>query len=74
MPRYFFHLANATERIVDLQGVELTDTGRVMLEALHVVADLLERKEERWGGWLVQVEDDAATVVARIELDDFVQK
>jgi hypothetical protein len=73
MPRYFFHLANATERIVDLQGVELIDTGRVMLEALHVVADLLERKEEWWGGWLLQVEDDAGTVVARIELDDFVQ-
>ena len=74
MPRYFFHLANATERIVDLQGVELSDTGRVMLEALHVVADLLERKEEWWRGWLLQVEDDAGTVVARIELDDFVQK
>lgn len=71
MPRYYFHIADKSERILDPDGLELACDKTAILEATHAVKELLDedRAQTSWSGWSLQVVTDGDRVVGSIELD-----
>jgi hypothetical protein len=53
LPRYFFHLVDTRERILDPDGVELADDAAALLEATLAVRELLDEGSDQttWQGW-----------------------
>jgi hypothetical protein len=72
LPRYFFHLVDTSERILDPDGVELPDDTAALLEATQAVRELLDedRDQTTWRRWRFQVVDQAGRVVATLDLDN----
>jgi hypothetical protein len=71
LPRYFFHLVDTSERILDPEGVELADDAAALLEATQAVRELLDEDPDQttWHGWSFQVVDQADRVVVSLDLD-----
>jgi hypothetical protein len=72
LPRYFFHLVDSSERILDPDGVELADDAAAVLEATQAVRELLDEDPDQttWHGWRFEVVDQAARVVVTLDLDN----
>jgi hypothetical protein len=72
MPRYFFHLADSSERILDPDGLELASDTTAILEATQAVRELLDEDQAQatWNGWSLQVVDEGGRVVVSIDLDE----
>jgi hypothetical protein len=70
MPRYYFHLADTSERILDPDGVELACDKTAILEATEAVKEVLDEDHGRasWSGWCLQVVAEGDRVVGSIEL------
>jgi hypothetical protein len=71
LPRYFFHLASSSERILDPDGVELADDAAALLEATPAVRELLhEDPDQTWHGWSFQIVDQEGRLVVTLDLDN----
>jgi hypothetical protein len=72
LPRYFFHLVDNSERILDPDGVELADDAAAVLEATQAVRELLDEDPDQttWNGWRFEVVNQAARVVATLDLEN----
>jgi hypothetical protein len=72
LPRYFFHLSDSSERILDPDGLELADDAAALLEATQAVRELLDEDPDdtTWRGWSFQVVDQAGHVVVTLDLDN----
>ena len=70
LPRYFFHLVDTSERILDPDGVELADDAAALVEATQAVRELLDEDPDQttWHGWSFQVVDQAGLVVVPLDL------
>ena len=73
MPRFFFHLAGKSERILDPDGLELANDAAAILEASQAVRELLgeDYAQATWDGWALQIVDAGGRVIASIDLDGF---
>jgi hypothetical protein len=72
LPRYFFHLVDPSERILDPDGVELADDAAALVEATQTVRELLDEDpvQTTLHGWSFQVVDEAGRVVVTLDLDN----
>jgi hypothetical protein len=72
LPRYFFHLLDSSERILDREGVELADDAAASVEATQALRELLDEDPDQttWQGWSFQVVDQAGRVVVTLDLDN----
>ena len=72
MPRYFFHLCEKLERILDWEGLELVDDETAVREASQAVRELLGEDEmpANWKGWSFHVVDETGRLVVAINLDE----
>src|SRR5262245_60777950 len=64
MPRFFFHIAGAEERIPDDAGVDLPDPIAAHERALTLISQVMKHFDvengmtpEEWSGWIVHVAD-----------------
>ncbi|MBA1158947.1 DUF6894 family protein [Microvirga mediterraneensis] len=69
--KYYFDLANHTERIIDVDGVEADSVTDARLQAAMAVAEI-QREEpdglDQWAGWRLEVLDAAGLLVLVIDL------
>ena len=71
MPRYFFHLADTSERILDPDGVEVDCEATAILAATQAVRELLDegKGQASWNGWSLQVADEDGRILVSFDLD-----
>ena len=71
MARYYFHLADQHEIILDKDGVEAADRDEVYTEAARAIEELRRKnpaEAARWQGWRLDVTDAGGVVVFSISL------
>ncbi|MBF7013802.1 hypothetical protein QUC32_03010 [Novosphingobium resinovorum] len=73
MPRFYFHLRDHTDSVIDPEGQELPDLQAAERVALEAARDTLS--QEMKGGFLdlryrIEVEDEAGTVIYSLQLKD----
>ena len=72
MPRYFFHLCDKLQRILDWDGLELADDETAVREASQAVRELRGENEmpADMKEWSFQVVDETGRLVISINLDE----
>jgi len=69
--KYYFDLANHTERIVDEDGIEACSVADLRIQTAMAVAEI-QREEpdglDQWAGWRLEVLDAAGQLVLVIDL------
>ena len=71
--RYFFHLHNANDVILDKKGVEvqrLDQVGATLVQALKEMEREQQLNISELAGWEVRVTDPAGNVVMTVDLGD----
>ena len=73
MPRFYFHLRDHTDSVIDPEGQELPDLQAAERVALEAARDTLS--QEMKAGFLdlryrIEVEDEAGTVIYSLPLKD----
>jgi hypothetical protein len=68
--KYFFHLKNHTEQILDDGGIEARSPEQAYAQATQAIQELLAEEEQasEWSGWRLEVTDRAGAVVFSIDL------
>jgi hypothetical protein len=71
MPRYFFHSADTSDRILDGDGLELPDDGAAILQATQAVREFMDEDQGQanWNGWCLHVVAEGGRVVVSMDLD-----
>jgi hypothetical protein len=71
MPRYFFHSADTSDRILDRDGLELPDDGVAILQATQAVREFMDEDQGQanWNGWSLHVVEEGGRVVVSMDLD-----
>jgi hypothetical protein len=67
------NLASATDRIPDLEGVEVANSEEACVEAKQALVQLLRQRfigPEDASGWRLDASDDAGAIAFSIELTD----
>ena len=76
MARYFLHLRDHSEEILDPEGVELADLGSARQAALAAARDVIASDIRRSGvidlRFRIDVEDEAAEIVHRLSFAEAV--
>ena len=70
--RYFFHLVDAHDRVLDEDGVEVADTDHLRAHAQKAVEELRSEDPSAardWRGWRLEVTDTSGAVLVTINLD-----
>ena len=70
--RYFFHLVDAHDSILDEDGVEVADFDELRAEAVKALAELRAHDPSAardWKGWRLEVTDTSGAVLLTINLD-----
>jgi hypothetical protein len=73
MPRYFFHLRDHTDEVLDPEGVELADLEAAKETALRAARDTMSHDMQAGKldlRYRIDVEDDAGHVVHSIQFSD----
>ncbi|WP_046861734.1 DUF6894 family protein [Microvirga massiliensis] len=71
MSRYYLHLANQHEIILDKDGVEATDPDEVYTETVRALEELRRKspaEAPRWEGWRLDVTEASGVVIFSISL------
>lgn len=70
--KYFFHLQNHTEQILDDVGIEARSPEQAYAQATQAIQELLAEGQQtsEWSGWRLEVTDRAGAVVFSIDLAD----
>jgi hypothetical protein len=68
--KYFFHLKNHTEQILDDVGIKVRNPEQAYAQASQAIRELLAEGEQasEWSGWRLEVTDRAGAVVFSIDL------
>jgi hypothetical protein len=69
--KYYFDLANHTERIVDEDGIEAFNVADVRVQAAMAVAEIQSEEPDgldQWAGWRLEVLDSAGLLILAIDL------
>jgi hypothetical protein len=69
--RYYFHLANPHEIILDKDGAEAADREEVYMETVRAIEELRRNnpaEPKRWEGWRLDVTDASGVVIFSISL------
>ena len=68
--KYFFHLKNHTEQILDDVGINIRSPEQAYAQATQAIRELLAEGEQasEWSGWRLEVTDRARAVVFSIDL------
>src|SRR4051812_39028325 len=63
--KYFFHLKNHTEQILDDVGTEVRSPEQAYAQATQAIRELLAEGEQatEWSGWRLEVTDPAGAPV-----------
>ena len=71
MPRYFFHSADTSDRILDPDGLELPDDAAAILEATQAAREFMDEHQGQanWNGWSLHVVAEGGRVVVSMDLD-----
>ena len=70
--RCYFDLSNATQRLADREGVEVSDPDEAREVALATLAEMIEQGEVEGvdlRGWRLEAADGSGTVLFTISLD-----
>lgn len=69
--KYYFDLANHTERIADKDGIESCSVADVRIQAAMAVAEIQSEEPDglgQWAGWRLEVLDSAGLLILAIDL------
>jgi hypothetical protein len=68
--KYFFHLMNHTEQVLDDVDTEIRSPEQAYAPATQAIRDLLAEGEQaaEWSGWRLEVTDPAGAPVFSIDL------
>ena len=73
MPRYYFHITNAQERLDNPKGMDLPGNAAAREEAVVLAGQLRHGKEmpgRSWQGWFVSVVDQHGHEVDSVPIAD----
>ena len=71
--RYYFHLHNETDRMVDETGLELADPQQLRAQAIKALQEISKddpELTEEGSGWTLTVTDNSGNVLFSIALDN----
>jgi len=68
--KYYFHLLNHTEQILDDVGIEISSPEQAYNEATRAIRELRDEAEQEieWDDWRLEVTDVAGSVIFSIAL------
>jgi hypothetical protein len=69
--RCYFNLANCSEQIPDLEGIEVSSLAQAHMQALKAVQELREEDEDgegSWIGWRLEVTDGDGHLMFVVDL------
>ncbi|QFU18158.1 hypothetical protein GDR74_14550 [Microvirga thermotolerans] len=69
--RCYFNLIDGYERILDLDGIEVSDLEQARLQAIKAIEELLEEDEgisEDWHSWTLEVTNEDGKILFSIPL------
>lgn len=68
--RYFFHLVNCTDQIIDTVGVDVSNAARVRGEAVAVIEEMKNEGDlpDDLSGWNLEVRTETGELVHLIPL------
>lgn len=76
MPRYYFHLRDGTDHVLDADGIDLPGPASVALRALKEARGLLGHEVQASGrlelGFRIDVEDEAGSIVHTLPFEQAV--
>ncbi|MFC4171384.1 DUF6894 family protein [Microvirga sp. GCM10011540] len=70
--RFYFHLVNLHERILDDAGVEVSDIQSARQQALKAIYELRQEAElsiDDWKGWQLEIVDTEGNIITVLPLD-----
>lgn len=70
--RCYFNLVDGYEKILDQDGIEVTDLEQARIQAMRAIEELLEEDDalaEDWGNWTLEVTDEAGAILFSIPLN-----
>ena len=70
--KYYFHLTNGFERIVDYDGVEAESSRDAEVQALTAIQELTGEDPEAatcWSGWRMELADEAGATILVMDLN-----
>ncbi|MCB8823037.1 DUF6894 family protein [Microvirga rosea] len=70
--RCYFNLIDNYEKILDHDGIEVTDLDQARVQAIKAIEELLEEEEEfaeDWRNWTLEVTNETGKVLLSIPLN-----
>jgi hypothetical protein len=67
--RIYFHLKDAHEVLVDVEGVEVSDPQEARVQAALALEELRPTDVQYWSGWTLTAVDAAGRVLFSVDLD-----
>ncbi len=67
--RIYFHLKDAHEVLVDVEGVEVSDPQEARVQAALALEELRPTDVRYWSGWTLTAVDAAGRVLFSVDLD-----
>jgi hypothetical protein len=67
--RIYFHLKNANEVLLDVEGVEVSDPREARAQAALVIEELRPTDVQCWSGWTLTAVDAGGGVLFSVDLD-----
>jgi hypothetical protein len=66
--RVYFHLKDAHEVLLDVEGVEVTDLHEVRAQAAMAIEELRSDDVQYWSGWTLTAVDAAGRILFSVDL------
>jgi Domain of unknown function (DUF6894) len=67
--RIYFHLKDAHEVLLDVEGVEVSDPQEARNQAALVIEELRPKDVQYWSGWTLTAIDPTGRVLFAVDLD-----
>ena len=67
--RIYFHLKDAHEVLLDVEGVEVSDPHEARNQAALVIEELRPKDVQYWSGWTLTAIDASGRVLFSVDLD-----
>ena len=67
--RIYFHLKDAHEVLLDVEGIEVSDPHEARTQAAFVIEELRPKDAQYWSGWILTATDGARRVLFTVDLD-----